>query len=88
MVSAYIGGKEFAKSCDIDSSNFGSFAKQTIMFGRSAVKTSKTNRTKDLSKQSTSSYISIVPIVEFVFFIGKFGIAQFFFPIFFFRINL
>ena len=37
------------------------------------------DRTKDLSKQSTPSYISIVPIVEFLFFIGKFT----FFPQFF-----
>ena len=62
------------------SSNFSSFAKQTTMFCRSAVKTPTTDQTKDLSKQSTSSYISIVPIVEFLFFIGKFT----FFPQFFY----
>ena len=72
--------RNLSKSCDIDPSNFGSFAKQTTMFGKSAAKTSTTNRTKNLSKQSTPSYISIVPIVEFLFFIGKFGLSQPFFP--------
>ena len=37
------------------------------MFGKSAAKTSTINRTKDISKQSTSSYISIVPIVDVLF---------------------